>query len=331
MTEPRKPRRIVKARRVIALGASAAVLGAAADGAPVAPTLSDAPSLVQRIEAEGEGVSVEAEGEGEAGHAVEAGHEAEGEAAEAEGEGDHSAEGEGESAEAEGEGEGEAAEAEGEGEGEGEASASAGGEGESEGGGATLAADVVQSRELLKVGGLLRAAEALRAAGDAEAEALIHEAAEAAEHELEGALAEELYHAIEELEDTDGDADFASVQDRISEALSGIDAAERAEALPIALREAAREYDEALEDGAIADREAYLEAFGLYSAVRAGAETLAASEDATVADVATEMGTYLDEAETAFDGVSGASIATPEASLLYGSAARMELAALKLR
>ncbi|GAD57678.1 hypothetical protein MBELCI_3730 [Limimaricola cinnabarinus LL-001] len=94
-TITRKPRRVVIARRVLALGASAAMIGSTAGAASVATDLSNPQGLVHQIEAEGEGaVEIEAEGEGAA--------EAEGERGaievEGEGEGAAKAEGEGEGA-----------------------------------------------------------------------------------------------------------------------------------------------------------------------------------------------------------------------------------------
>ncbi|RYH11321.1 hypothetical protein [Tropicimonas sp. IMCC6043] len=147
-TDGIKPRRVVEARRVLALGASAAVLGAASGAAPMTPTWITPKSLVHQVDAEGEGSEAPVEAEGEA----ESGGDAESESGEG---------------------------------GEGAVSA----EGESEGGDATAEASD-RSGTLVVIGGLLRAAEALRAAGYPEAGALVEEAAEAAEHGLDGALAE---------------------------------------------------------------------------------------------------------------------------------------------
>ncbi|MCZ4262232.1 hypothetical protein O4G76_15425 [Limimaricola sp. G21655-S1] len=352
-TITRKPRRVVTARRVLALGASAAMIGSTAGAASVATDLSDPQGLVHQIEAEGEGaVEIETEGEGAAEAegergAIEvegegegaAGAEGEGEGAvEVEGEGSVEAEGDGEGAvEADGEGEG-AVEAEGEGEGaveaegamEAEGEADAAGEGESEGGSSALEPALAHARSLLVIDGLLRAAEAQRGSGEDAAE-LIEEAAELAEHGLEGALAGELYERIEELEAAADDQGFAELHERLAAARAEATAADRLEAISLGLRAAGEHYAEAVTDGAVSDRTEYLEAFGIYEAVKAEADALAASDEAAVAEVGAEVRAQIEEAGAAFGGSAGEDIATPEASLLHAAAARVELSALKLR
>ncbi|WP_370161737.1 hypothetical protein [Limimaricola soesokkakensis] len=356
-TITRKPRRVVTARRVLALGASAAMIGSTPGAASVATDLSDPQGLVHQIEAEGEGaVEIEAEGEGAAeaegeGGAIEVEGEGEG-AVEAEGEGEGAVEAEGEAegegdgaveaegegegtVEAEGEGEG-AVEAEGEGEGaveaegEGEGEAAAAGEGESEGGSSALEPALAHARSLLVIDGLLRAAEAQRGSGEDAAE-LIEEAAELAEHGLEGALAGELYERIEELEAAADDQGFAELHERLAAARAEATAADRLEAISLGLRAAGEHYAEAVTDGAVSDRTEYLEAFGIYEAVMAEADALAASDEAAIAEVGAEVRAQLEEAGAAFGGSAGEDIATPEASLLHAAAARVELSALKLR
>lgn len=322
-TITRKPRRVVTARRVLALGASAAMIGSTAGAASVATDLSNPHGLVHQIEAEGEGaVEIEAEGEGAA--------EAEGEQGaievEGEGEGAAEAEGEGEGAvKAEDEGEG-AVEAEGEGEGE----AAATGEGESEGGSSALEPALAHARSLLVIDGLLRAAEAQRGSGEDAAE-LIEEAAELAEHGLEGSLAGELYERIEELEAAADDQGFTELHERLAAARAEATAADRLEAISLGLRAAGEHYAEAVTDGAVSDRTEYLEAFGIYEAVKAEADALAASNEAAVAEVGAEVRAQLEEAGAAFGGLAGEDITTPESSLLHAAAARVELSALKLR
>lgn len=302
-----KPRRLVTAHRVLALGASAALLGTSAAAAPMSPVWSAPQSPVHRVSGDGEGegdsaqVAVEAEGEGD-----EARVEAEGE----------------------GEGEGTSAEAEG----EGDAVVAAPPEGEAEGGGAGPEAGVIQSRELLEVDGLLRAAIALRDAGETEAaDAMIEEAAEKAEHDLSAPLADTLYAAIKALKGTGAAPGFTPVQDEISQELAAAAPRDHLTALPMALRAAAELYGAAISDGAVSDKGKYLEAYGLFNAVRADVEALAAGGEGAVAALAGEMLAQVDAAAPAFGGPDGTGIATPEASLLYGAAARMELAALKLR
>lgn len=302
-----KPRRLVTAHRVLALGASAALLGTSAAAAPMSPVWSAPQSPVHRVSGDGEGegdsaqVAVEAEGEGD-----EARVEAEGE----------------------GEGEGTSAEAEG----EGDAVVAAPPEGEAEGGGAGPEAGVIQSRELLEVDGLLRAAIALRDAGETEAaDAMIEEAAEKAEHDLSAPLADTLYAAIKALKGSGAAPVFATVQDEIAQELAAAAPRDHLTALPMALRAAAELYGAAISDGAVSDKGKYLEAYGLFNAVRADVEALAAGGEGAVAALAGEMLAQVDAAAPAFGGPDGTGIATPEASLLYGAAARMELAALKLR
>lgn len=300
-----KPRRLVTAHRVLALGASAALLGTSAAAAPMSPVWSAPQSPVHRVSGDGEG-------EGDSAQV----------AVEAEGEGDEAR------VEAEGEGEGTSAEAEG----EGDAVVAAPPEGEAEGGGAGPEAGVIQSRELLEVDGLLRAAIALRDAGETEAaDAMIEEAAEKAEHDLSAPLADTLYAAIKALKGSGAAPVFAPVQDEIAQELAAAAPRDHLTALPMALRAAAELYGAAISDGAVSDKGKYLEAYGLFGAVRADVEALAAGGEGAVAALAGEMLAQVDAAAPAFGGPDGTGIATPEASLLYGAAARMELAALKLR
>lgn len=315
-----KPRRLVTAHRVLALGASAALLGTSAAAAPMSPVWSAPQSPVHRVSGDGEGegdqARIEAEGEGDA--------------TQVEGEG----EGEGDEArvEAEGEGEGEGEASGAEAEGEGDAVVAAPPEGEAEGGGAGPEAGVIQSRELLEVDGLLRAAIALRDAGETEAaDAMIEEAAEKAEHDLSAPLADTLYAAIKALKGTGAAPGFAPVQDEIAQELAAAAPRDHLTALPMALRAAAELYGAAISDGAVSDKGKYLEAYGLFGAVRADVEALAAGGEGAVAALAGEMLAQVDAAAPAFGGPDGTGIATPEASLLYGAAARIELAALKLR
>ncbi|MFZ3583309.1 hypothetical protein ACOI1H_14210 [Loktanella sp. DJP18] len=297
-TITRKPRRVVTARRVLALSASAAMLSSAVGAASVAAELSEPQSLIHQVEAEGEAA---VEGEGDVG------------------------------AEAEGEGEG-AVEAEGEGKGalEAEGEAATAGEGESEGGSSMLKPALTQARNLLVIDGLLRAAETQRQIGE-DAAVLIEEAAKMAEHGLEGALASELYEQIEELETASGDQGFADLRERLAAARAEAMAADRLEAISLGLRAAGEHYAEAVSDGAVSDRTNYLEAFGIYEAVKAEADALATSDEAAVAEVGTEVRAQLEDAGAAFGGPAGEDIATPEASLLHAAAARVEFSALKLQ
>ncbi|RYH11320.1 hypothetical protein [Tropicimonas sp. IMCC6043] len=97
------------------------------------------------------------------------------------------------------------------------------------------------------------------------------------------------------------------------------------------LRQAGGAYAEAVADGAVTDRTEYLEALGFYQAVGAELEALSGAGDANLAEVVAMMQASLEDAAPAFGGLSGEGIATPDASLIYGAAARMELAALRLR
>ncbi|MGR3757801.1 MAG: hypothetical protein ACU0AT_11310, partial [Tranquillimonas sp.] len=287
-------------------------------------------------EAEGEGAAVEAEGEGEG---TEAEAEGEGEGTEAEAEGEAAAveaEGEGAAAEAEGEGtgadgegaeggEGEGAAAEGEGEGEGAAAAA---EGESEGGAAATdpAADRLLTLALIEA--RLRAAMALHDAGEAEAAtAMTGEAAEGAEYDLTGDEAQELYHAIEDAKpDHVGD-----LLDKLQAARGTAPEAKRLAALAPALRLAGDLYAAAMSDGTVSDLEEYRESWALVQVARAEADSLAGSQDTAVAGAAKQVAALLDDVAPAYGDLDGQGIATADASLLHATAARVELAALKLQ
>ena len=102
--------------------------------------------------------------------------------------------------------------------------------------------------------------------------------------------------------------------------------------MSLVLRAAGEHYAEAVSDGAVTDRGQYLEAFGLYEAVTAEAEALAASDEAAVAEIG---------ADDARPGAGGggrvrwsrpARTSPPRTPACFtATAARMELAALKLR
>lgn len=296
------PRRVT-ARRVLALGAtSAAVLGGAAAAAPVPPRWVEGHGLVQRAAAEGEGAesAVAAESEGE-------GHEA--------------------GAESEGEGEAAAPEAKP----EADAAPTVDG-GENEGAaGPEAAPEVLRARALVVIAGRLRAAQALSVTGGADVADLVEEAAESAEHDLAEPLADSLYDQIGALETGGSMADPAAVLDQLATAGDDLAPADRIEAMPMALRSAAGEYEQAFEDGKLTDRTAYLEAWGIFQGIQATLDRLAGAGDARASQVAAKMRDQLAEAGAAFGGPEAADIADPDASLLYGVAARMEFTALTLR
>lgn len=95
-------------------------------------------------------------------------------------------------------------------------------------------------------------------------------------------------------------------------------------------RAAAGEYQVATGDGAVIALDKYRESLGFLMAVAAQADGLAASPDPAVAEAAQKVQGQVALAETVYGGLDGPGDAGIDASLLYGAAARMELAALRV-
>lgn len=122
-------------------------------------------------------------------------------------------------------------------------------------------------------------------------------------------------------------------------ALSGISAARAAdpepkewlEAIMFLTRKAGEEYGKGVKDGALADAGEYRESWGNVQAARALADDLARSKDGVVSAAASTAQKALGEVEAAFDGITGKGALTGDESLFAAAAARVELAAFKVK
>ncbi|APX90431.1 hypothetical protein BV394_12410 [Brevirhabdus pacifica] len=341
--------------------ASASIVLASSEGEGEGEGEGEAKRLkLLKGEGEGEGDEAHAEGEGEAGEEAHAEAEGEGEAGEeahAEGEGEGEAgeeahaegEGEGEAGEeahAEGEGEGEGEEAHAEAEGEGEAAPAAAAEGESEGGSSEKGDAVTFQRDMGFMAGHLRAGLALYELGDLEAAKThmghpIEEKYEAVAEELEEMGRGELRGDIEALAAAvERDAELAEVQGLFDTVITNLEGARdqagggpRARLLALAglTRIAAEEYAVGTKDGKIANLHEYQDSWGFLRSVEAEAQRLSQDGNADVAKAAGRILELVGELDTAYGDMQGLGEMNIDPSLLYGAAARMELAAMAVR
>jgi hypothetical protein len=132
----------------------------------------------------------------------------------------------------------------------------------------------------------------------------------------------------------DAKAALAEVLHEVEEARehTGGGAAARLRSIVLIAREAAHEYEEAVEGGKIAELHEYQDAWGFLEAARAMADELSESDNPEVVEAVAKIRAQLDEVAPAFTGVVPAADFTPaDPSLIYGAAARMELAALAVK
>jgi hypothetical protein len=111
----------------------------------------------------------------------------------------------------------------------------------------------------------------------------------------------------------------------------GATPAQRFEAMAAILRVAAQEYEVGVVDGAVSNAEEYQDARGFVAAVRSEAEGLSQSSDTAVAEAANEALAALAETDAALPSFAPeGDLPADAAQILYGAAARVELAALSL-
>lgn len=215
--------------------------------------------------------------------------------------------------------------------------------GEGEGGATVLAPAVALARDLSFTLGHLRAGLALYEAGDlAGAKAhmgrpLVDRQAAApslAEHGPEG-LAQALATLAEAVENEVPLAEVQAHVDRvtalIAQAEAGISPKDRIKALITVTRTAGGEYAAATEGGKVTDLEEYQSSWGFVQAVREELTSLAQSDDPALAKVAQKMLDALAATDKVFGDLHGQGDFEVDASNIYGAAARMELAAARLR
>jgi hypothetical protein len=100
-------------------------------------------------------------------------------------------------------------------------------------------------------------------------------------------------------------------------------------ALAALTRIAADEYDVAVaDDGSIENLHEYQDSSGFLRPVETEAGQLAESDDPEVAEAAEKILEQVRATGAAYGDLAGANVPSPEPSVLYGAAARMELAAL---
>jgi hypothetical protein len=341
MSEQDKPRRKVVPGGIAVLGSAAALaVGSATYADTTLEGTGDTFHMAQASQAaggegEGEGASAGGEGEGSSG--------GEGASAGGEGEASSGGEGEGEGASAGGEGEGSIGV---EGEGEGASAGGEGeGEGEGEGGGSDVDPEVALLRDLGFMTGHLRAGLALYEAGDLEAARThighpIEEKYQAVADTLDERGFENLRDQMTRLiEAAEGGADHSEIEAAFNEIIATVDQVrEDSDATPAmrltALAElgliAAEEYDVAIaDDGSIANLHEYQDSWGFLRTIERQATSLAESGDETIRSSAEEILAQVEAAGEAYGTLQGEDIPSADPSIVFGAAARMELAALR--
>ena len=305
--------RLVNVRRVSTLTGVVALTAAGVIAVPEAFAEGEAAERTPVIESPAESV-IEAEGEG-VGEAHAADDEGEGEGAAAEGEGEGAAHG------AEGEGEGAVA------------SGSEGGD------------DVALLTGLAFMEGHIRAGLALYEEGDLAAAKThmghpIEEKYEAVEAQLErsghGVLEEQIAALAAATEDqadlTEVKALFSNVRETMEAVRTDHSAEQQVASLIGLTRIAGAEYTAAVaDDGSVSDLHEYQDSWGFLRVVETEATQMAESDDEILASVAR---VFLDQvALTAqiYGDLQGNGTFDTDPSVIYGGAARMELASLKLK
>lgn len=287
-TTTRKTRRVVRARRAVALGTVAVTaLVAAAHGQPGAQ--GDAASSARVILAQSEGG--EAAGEGVSAPAV--------------------------------------------------------GGGEGEGGGASLPAEIAFLTDLGFMTGHLRAGMALYEAG------VLDEAKTHMGHPIE-----EKYDAVSDTLETRGfgglraqilglsgaaeaDSDPAEVRALFDSVLASVDEVRAASpggvrdqllSLSALTRIAGEEYAVGIApDGSVANLHEYQDSWGFMRTVEVEAQRFSRSEEPEIATAGAAVLEQVRATDAAYGDLAGAGISAPDPSILYGAAARMELAAMGAR
>ena len=247
------------------------------------------------------------------------------------------------SAEGGGESEGEAASSR-HGEGEGEAAGPGEGEGEAEGGAVNRDPEVRLARDLGFMEGHLRAGMALYEATDLEAakthmghpiqekydavaDPLKERGYERLKDELEAlSAAAEAETPLEELRPL-----YDTVLGTIEEARDEVPAQAQIMALALLTRVAADEYTVAVEGGTVSNLHEYQDSWGFLRVVETEANELSRSDNEDAARAAQAAKDYLTITDAAFGDLQGSGEFEMDPSLLYGAAARMELAALGLK
>jgi len=218
------------------------------------------------------------------------------------------------------------------------------GEGEGEGGAAAMDPDVRFLRDLSFIEGHLRAGLALYRAGDLTA-AKTHmghpikekydAVAERVQAEGRGELKAQIVALADAAEAGKDAAEVAAQFDLVKvmiDEMRGASAPKKQIMGLIALtRIAGDEYTVATEGGSISNLHEYQDSWGFMQVVADEVDALAASGDATVAGVADKLKGYVAATDAVFGDLQGQGDFTLDSGVLYGAAARMELAAARLK
>ena len=105
----------------------------------------------------------------------------------------------------------------------------------------------------------------------------------------------------------------------------------RVTALSVLTRIAADEYSAAVAGETLSNLYAYQTSWGVLRAVEAQAAMMSENEDEAVAQAAAKMLNYLATTDPAFGDIKGEGALDMRPSLIYGAAARIELAAIGVR
>jgi hypothetical protein len=226
--------------------------------------------------------------------------------------------------------------------GEGEGEASAGGEGEGEGA-AGLEPDTAFLSGLGFMEGHIRAGLALYEAGDVEAAKThmghpIEEKYDAvadrlAELGLDGMKSdlEALAAAAEAEEDFSKVSSlFDTVHSGIEQARADYTPAQQVDGLIALTRVAGDEYKVAVAGGEVSNLHEYQDSWGFLRTIEHEARQMAESDDAAVAEVGAAIIEQIEATGAAFGDLQGQGGFEMEPGILYGAAARMELAATAL-
>ena len=123
---------------------------------------------------------------------------------------------------------------------------------------------------------------------------------------------------------------FVSAADAAGSKVAGGDKA-RLGAITQLVRHAAKEYGDAYEEGAIENEAEYHHAWGFAQVARRMAEQLKTSSDATVAAAAATALEQIAEIEPAWPAMKAPDKPPVDPSVLFGAAARIDIAALKVK
>lgn len=225
--------------------------------------------------------------------------------------------------------------------------ASEGGEG-GEGGAAATDAEGAPLPMVTQLGlleGTLRSGAELARAGDAAAglahvKTLVEDRYEPVESALEKYKApgfeDALETAIADIAAAKPAADISASSDTVFSAIAvaraaDMEAPEWFQAVMFLTRKAGEEYGKGVTDGKLTDAGEYQESWGNVQAARAIAADLAASTDATVKSAGDAAVAALDEVNAAFGGILADGALTGDESLFAAAAAKVELAAFKVK